>query len=117
MSEVNIFIIDDEIDFSETLKEALELESGYSVQIFSNLDDALVSIESNTPSIILSDVFMATGSGLRLVHELEERKINLPVVYITGMVDKLPNTEGLTMLRKPIKTDVLIKLIEEKIKD
>jgi two-component system phosphoglycerate transport system response regulator PgtA len=115
MSNVNILIIDDEIDFADTLKEALEIESGFSVKIYSNLDDALVSIESNAPSIILSDVFMATGSGLRLVHELEERNINLPVIYITGMIDKLPNTEGLTMLRKPIKTDVLIELIKKKI--
>lgn len=115
MEKIRIIIIDDELDFAETLSEEIAITLDSENLIFQDLDSALAKIQSGWPSIILSDVFMATGSGLRLSLELEKMKLDIPVIYITGMMDNLPNKENVTMFRKPIDMNKLKNLIKEKI--
>lgn len=115
MENLKIIIIDDELDFAETLSEEISMSLKSENLIFQDLDSALPKIKEGWPSIILSDVFMATGSGLRLTSELERMKLDTPVIYITGMLDSLPNKENVTMLRKPIDMDILINLIKQKL--
>lgn len=107
MSEIRFFIIDDEVDVAETISDALACDFECSSEIYSSLDDALLVLEEQAPDLIICDVFMATGSGLRLTHELEKRAIKIPVIYVTGMMDVLPNADSEIMLRKPIHYPVL----------
>ncbi len=115
LAKVKIIIIDDELDFAETLSEEIYISLESENIIFQDLDSALPKIQEGWPSIILSDVFMTTGSGLRLTSELEKIKLDIPVIYITGMLDSLPNKENVTMLRKPINMDILLKTIKQKL--
>lgn len=112
MENIKIVIIDDEQDFAETLAESLSVNLKCSTTLFLDIDSAMSYITKNKPDIILSDVFMPTGSGLRLTTDLEKNSLKIPVIYITGMIDKLPNKENVKMLRKPVDTKILIQTIQ-----
>jgi len=116
LEKISIIIIDDEKDFADTLAENLIVNLDCTVNKFEDLDTAMPAIIAQKPNIILSDVFMASGSGLRLTVELEKNSIDVPVIYITGMLDSLPNKENVSMLRKPVDIKNLIQLITEKTK-
>lgn len=116
MDKTKIIIIDDEIDFAETLSESISVNLNSEILTFQDLDSAMSKVEQKWPDIILSDVFMATGSGLRLSQDLDKLKLDTPVIYITGMIDNLPNKENVMMLRKPVDMVKLINIIQDKIK-
>jgi FixJ family two-component response regulator len=100
----HVFLIDDENDFLDTMSDLLKIKYGFNVLCFQSLSDALKKLEATDliPDLIVSDVFMHTGSGLRLISELEKRNIKVPVFFVSGMIDKLPDIDNLTVLRKPI---------------
>lgn len=112
-----IYIIDDEKDFQEMLQEIIEINfKGFLIEKFLSLDEALLQLDTanSRPAIILSDVFMSTGSGLRLKHELDKRKLDIPQIYISGYSDKIPE-ENITMLKKPLIVDDFIKEFRSKL--
>ena len=77
-------------------------------------DDCLIALDQNpTPNVIICDVHMPTGSGLRLTSELEKRNLNIPHIFLTGMIDKLPPQKNAHMLRKPAPMEVLIGKIKQ----
>lgn len=103
MDKALVFIIDDQEDILSMLSEYLSEKFGFNCEGFTSLDDALSKIdEGQIPSLILADVFMITGSGLRLNNELEKRSLEVPRIFISGLMDKLPNKEGYIILKKPI---------------
>lgn len=111
---MNLYLVDDEIDIAEVLAEALELELEAQVKTFQSLDDCLIALDQNpTPNVIICDVHMPTGSGLRLTSELEKRNLNIPHIFLTGMIDKLPPQKNAHMLRKPAPMEVLIGKIKQ----
>lgn len=108
-----VYIVDDQIDIAEALKEGLQYKENIDSKCFNNLDDCLVEIDIQKPDIIICDVHMPTGSGLRLSDELEKQSLNIPHIYFSGMVDKLPPLKNAHIIRKPVNIDKLIEKIKE----
>jgi FixJ family two-component response regulator len=59
---------------------------------------------------------MPTGSGLHLIHDLEKLKIQVPVIYISSMVDMIPKRENVTIIRKPLIVSHFIDEIKKSLK-
>lgn len=112
-----IYIVDDEIQVSEILAEEIADQLKAKTLCFTSLDECIDAIDQEAPDLILCDVMMPTGSGLRLTEELKKRSLNTPHIYITGMIDKLPPKQNVYMLRKPIKIPTLIEKIKNIIVD
>lgn len=111
---MKLFIVDDEKDIAQVISEGIELELGCEVKTFHSLDSALEEIDNGIkPDVIICDVHMPTGSGLRLSFELEERNLAIPHIFLTGMIDKLPPQKNAHMLRKPAPMEKLIGKIKE----
>jgi FixJ family two-component response regulator len=103
-----IYIIDDEADVAQTLGDFLDATYDCETKSFLSLDECLKDLDSGKkPAIILSDVFMITGSGLRLKDEINKRSLEIPAIYITGMMDKIPADDDLIMLKKPVNFNEL----------
>lgn len=111
------YIIDDEVEVAQTLVELLQEGLGIEAKIFTSLDSCLEALQTLTPHIIISDIMMPTGSGLRLTQELKKRNLKVPVIFISGMADRLPPEEGHLILSKPIQKDRLFEVINNIIVD
>ena len=114
MSEKTVFIVDDNKEFRESTAWMLE-GSGYAVQDFDSPEKALQSfatIDKATRCCILLDVRMPTMSGLDLHDQMNDKSIDVPIVYMTGHGDVPLAVEAMkkgaiTFLEKPLRDEAL----------
>jgi two-component system response regulator FixJ len=86
MTTPTIFIIDDQASVREALGEMLTV-FGYRTELYDSADSFLASNESPQPGCAIADVKMPGMDGVEFVRELARRKIDLPVVVISGHAD------------------------------
>jgi two-component system NtrC family response regulator len=78
-----VLLVDDDKNFRKVTAYALE-EAGFQVSTAANGRDALDSLASDSPEVILCDLNMPTMDGMAFLHELESRGVEIPVVVITA---------------------------------
>ena len=88
-----IYVVDDDDAVRDSLRFLLET-NGYKVQTFASGDEFLEKYDPTLISILITDVRMPGMTGLQLQEELNARKVNIPIVFITGhgTVPKVVNT-------------------------
>ena len=78
-----ILVVDDEKSVRDSLKMVLEFES-YGVQFAENGQEALRQLAAAPIDLVLLDVKMAGMDGLEVLQRLREKRIDLPVIMISG---------------------------------
>ena len=80
-----ILVVDDDTDFREGLRAALEMK-GYQVEEAANGKDALEQIEKKPPLLVLLDLQMPVMNGRELLQKLRAAPDtkDVPVVIISG---------------------------------
>ncbi|MCX6143878.1 MAG: sigma-54 dependent transcriptional regulator [Ignavibacteriales bacterium] len=78
-----ILVVDDEKSVRDSLKMVLEFES-YDVQFAENGQEALRQLVAAPPDLVLLDVKMAGMDGLEVLQRLREKRMDLPVIMISG---------------------------------
>ena len=78
-----ILVVDDEKGVRDSLKMVLEFES-YDVQFAENGQEALRQLAAGPVDLVLLDVKMAGMDGLEVLQRLREKRIDLPVIMISG---------------------------------
>jgi len=101
-----LLIVDDDVDTCAPLAKFLR-RKGHQVDCLPNGKDALVSIISKAPDLIILDMFMPEmdGAGLLEIMRSYLRLQSLPVIVWTGLPDS-PLVERSRHLRV---SDILIK--------
>ena len=120
-----LLIVDDDSDIVQVLKMGL-VRNGFSVEAFTNPQEALQSFKSNAESycLVLSDIRMPSLSGIQLSRKLKEVNPNVKVVLMTAFeirddeFSKLfPSTQVDGFVQKPIgikdMTDKILSLIDD----
>lgn len=79
----NILVIDDERSIRNSIKEILEYEN-HNVTLAENGREGLEATEKETFDIIFSDIKMPEMDGMELLSALTEKKIDTPIVMISG---------------------------------
>ena len=115
-SRKRILVVEDEKDFSETLRRTLTRE-GYGVRIARSGVEALEAIEQERYDLIITDLVMPDMGGLRFVEELRRRGFRLPVIVITGYGDRQSYDQASKLmvsefLNKPLAMANLIQAIQ-----
>ena len=118
-----LLIVDDDSDIVQVLKLGL-LQNGFSVEAFTNPQEALQSFKSDAESycLVLSDIRMPGLSGIQLSKKIKEVNPNVKVVLMTAFEirDKefskvFPSTQVDGFVQKPIGikdlTDKILRLI------
>jgi CheY-like chemotaxis protein len=113
MSE--IFVVDDDVDTREMLREVLELD-GYRVALAANGREALQRLQSGlAPALVLLDVMMPVMSGAELLTELrrDPRFAHMPVVLVSAFGQLAEPVAALAQgyLPKPIELERLMDLL------
>jgi CheY-like chemotaxis protein len=123
-----VLIIDDDQDLVEAMETLLDAK-GYQVVSASDGAEGFKKAKSEAPDIILLDVMMAHKSeGFDVARSLqgEAATKEIPVVMITGIRKEMslpfgfePDSDWLpvkAVLEKPVKPELLLKTVEEKIR-
>ncbi|RKZ00106.1 MAG: hypothetical protein DRQ13_01065 [Ignavibacteriae bacterium] len=82
-NEEKIIIIDDEQVILDAVSKIASLER-WNVDVALNAKEGLNKLSSNQYSLILSDIMMPEMDGFKLLEELYNRHIDIPVIMITG---------------------------------
>ena len=119
-----IFVVDDEDEFLSIIVCVLE-NAGFRVRAFNTSDDALVGLQTEIPSLIISDINLETSSsGGFAFYEMirhQDNLLNVPFIFLSGMSDEgmIRYGKGLgadDYLTKPISNETLLDTIKGKLK-
>ncbi len=84
MNAARILVVDDEPDIRNLIVEILS-EEGYAVRSAESLASARLALDEATPDLLLLDVWLPDGDGLRFLRELTEAGgMPCPTVMISG---------------------------------
>ncbi|MFO7748488.1 MAG: response regulator, partial [Desulfobacteraceae bacterium] len=110
-----VLIVDDEKAIVQSLEGILS-DDGFEVLHASNGYEALKQIESESPDIVLLDIWMPGMDGIETLKEIKQDFPHLPVVMITGhgTIESAVNATksgAFDFLEKPLSIDKVIVTI------
>ncbi len=123
-----ILVVDDNKDISWLIADALS--DLYTVKNAYTVDEAMKIIESETPSLIITDIMMPGDSGLEFIKRLKADKFtkHIPIVVVSAKISEKEQAEGLDLgadvyLTKPFSPIVLrsainrLLVVKDELKD
>ena len=116
MTRGTIFLVDDDVRWSETAAGALR-EAGFDVRLAHDGDQAAALLDSQTPALVILDVHLPRRSGIQLLQDFRQRNRSIPVVMISGDDQAATQDRALAegasvFLRKPLALTLLVKAVE-----
>lgn len=118
-AEQVVLVIDDDASVRAAIVELITAV-GLTSQVFASGEEFLEADLPDVPRCLVLDVRLPGLSGLNLQHELSERKIDIPIIFITGHGD-IPMTVqamkggAVEFLTKPFRDQDLLDAIEQAI--
>jgi len=117
----DILIVDDEADIRSLISGILE-DEGYQTREAGNSTEALESIQTRRPSLVLLDIWLQGSKldGLGILEAVKAEHADLPVVMMSGHGTIETAVSALRIgaydfIEKPFKTDRLILVIKRAI--
>jgi CheY-like chemotaxis protein len=113
---LHVMVVDDEPIVLKAVSELVEF-LGHTVTKAQSGEEALDLLSEKRPDILLSDIRMPHMDGIRLIQEIRERDIHLPIVLMTGYAETY-NLEDTFMagadeyLTKPFKKEELQLMLQ-----
>lgn len=96
MSEATIVVVDDEPNILDLLAASLRF-AGFEVHTAADGHQALRTIESVGPDIVLLDVMLPDLDGFTVARRLRERGQPVPIIFLTARDDTADKIQGLTV--------------------
>lgn len=114
-STYTVFLIDDDKAVRTSLSRALH-KRGFQLQTFENALQFLDTYDPSQPGCLVLDYGLPQMDGLQLQDVLAERKISLPIIFISGHggvreTVKAMKGGAIDFLEKPFRQDVLVDCI------
>lgn len=111
-----VFVVDDEPAICLSLKRLVK-SVGLEAQTFTSAQEFLRSPRPDGPGCLVLDVRLPGLSGLDLQQELLDRKIDLPIIFITGHGDipmsvRAMKAGAVEFLTKPFRDQDLVDAIQ-----
>lgn len=111
-----ILVVDDEEAIRNVL-QALLLDAGYRVVVAQDGVDALMKIAAEPVDLVISDVQMPNFDGIQLLEFMNEKGLDIPVVFYTGFPSEEREIRCLELgaaefLRKPIDNRLLLLRVQ-----
>ncbi|MFH1530125.1 MAG: response regulator [Pseudomonadota bacterium] len=117
MNNNRVLLVDDEIEFVETLAARLETR-GFRVDIAESGEMAVERVQAKSFDAVVLDLAMPGMDGIETLERLRQLNPDCQVVLLTGRGTVKKATEAmrlgaLDLLEKPIDIEVLVEKIEE----
>ena len=117
MNEIKVLIVDDEVDFADTLAERLELRRFRPETVDCGRDALAALTTGNLPDVVLLDLKMPDMSGFEVLVKLKEEYPSIEVIMLTGHgavssgIDSMERG-AFDFIMKPVDLDELIDKIK-----
>lgn len=113
----SILITDDDRDFRETLKAALE-PRGFRTWLAGDGEEALKIVQHEDVHVVLMDMHMPRLTGLETIRRVKQVKSRLPCILLSGNLDELlirqaNLAEAFSVLAKPITRMQLNSVVDQ----
>ena len=113
--EKRVVIVEDEFDLQIILAEIVS-SLGFEVQCFSDGEQALQELRTQSPHYLITDCDLRKGSGLELIEDLRQRNHQTPVLLMTGwdMKEKFSQVRADTsvkVIQKPFEMNTLYQFL------
>ncbi len=111
----NVLVVDDDAWMRSLLCEVLS-SAGMQVTSFGSAAELLAEGDLGTASVLLLDLQMPKMSGMELHELLQQRGVDLPVLFISGSADLATAVAAMRngaadFIEKPVKADALIESV------
>ncbi|MGR3176338.1 MAG: sigma-54 dependent transcriptional regulator [Candidatus Scalindua sp.] len=115
-----VLIIDDEENIRITFEDFFS-DEGYEVATAADYDEALTIIDESDFDLILADINLKGKTGIDLLREVKVRKLNCPVIMITGAPDIDTAADALRLgafdyISKPVQLESLMHITKTAMK-
>ncbi len=112
-----ILIIEDTVDTAKVLRKRL-IDYGFEVEVAYDAYSGTSSIYKEVPHLILLDLMLPAGAGIRVLKNLKLFSRPIPVVVLTAQKDEEYKKNVLDMgvdayLEKPYDIEELVKVINK----
>ena len=112
-----ILIVDENPGVQRSLIRFLS-QNGYSVVTTDNVQSAVHLINQSPPSLIILDVKMPRGDGIKLIHLLKENGYPLPIIVMTAYPTLFTQEEALksgasAYVTKPFDSAEILRYIHQ----
>ena len=117
MAHFNVLLVDDEIEFLETLVKRLK-KRGLMIFISDSGEGALDLIRRETMDVVVLDVKMPGMDGIQTLREIKKINPLIEVIMLTGHANVEVAIEGMALgafdyLMKPMNIDELFYKLED----
>jgi len=111
-----VYVIDDDESMRRSIKRLLKAH-GFEAETFPSADDFLSLDCAKRPACLVLDLSLPGMSGIDLQKEMERRKLDFPIVFITGHGDIPMSVEAMKggavdFLPKPFSAKALLEAVE-----
>lgn len=114
-----ILVIDDDPIVREMMISAMT-QAGYRAHGVGNGKQAILWLQENAASLVISDIFMPEGDGLEVIRYLRQAKAHIPILAVSGgnpliRQDYLVIAQQLgadQVLSKPIRPHDLLRTVK-----
>jgi two-component system response regulator FixJ len=115
ITEPTIHLVDDDDAVRDSLKTLLE-SYGMVVRDYASAEAFLTNLDSKERGCLILDLHLPIVGGLDLIKIMRQRRIRLPVVFITGRSDKETRARAIeagaiAFLDKPVPAESLTAAI------
>lgn len=102
-----IYVVDDEEFVTIVICDLIQ-EMGLSAKAFTNPKEAIASLKTDQPALIISDFKMPEMDGIEFLQNINEIQQEIPVIFLSAYVSKdfiikILENGGAGFLEKPIK--------------
>lgn len=118
--KTRLLLVDDEKEFTDTLKQRLEIRD-FSVQVAYSGEEALAAFDPDKTDVVILDVLMPGIGGIETLERLKTTAPLVEVIMLTGNATIENAILGMKkgaydFLMKPTETDALIEKINGALK-
>jgi FixJ family two-component response regulator len=116
-TEATVFIVDDDAQVRESLKDLIR-SVGLRVELFASAQEFLRAQHPDAPTCLVLDVRMPGLSGLDLQRQASEAGLEIPIIFITGhgdipMTVRAMKAGAIEFLSKPFRDQDLLDAIQQ----
>jgi FixJ family two-component response regulator len=116
-TEATVFIVDDDAQVRESLKDLIR-SVGLRVELFASAQEFLRAQHPDAPTCLVLDVRMPGLSGLDLQKQASEAGLEIPIIFITGhgdipMTVRAMKAGAIEFLSKPFRDQDLLDAIQQ----
>lgn len=109
---MNILVVDDEPELREFYRSFL-LREGHTVTMLSSGYEALEFLTGERPDLILTDLLMPDGNGMRVIDEATRRSVPFVILSGYGQAYQGVLPKNARVLEKTVELDSLKHLLRE----